>query len=134
MVYFPPSLLPADKIWYENRRGKRVPVRIVNDRKFGRGRYRYHLAPVFRIRQDLAEEFVAQLKIRVYLTDMEGKPFSAAQALPRRKNLCQNWFNHHWLSRVLAVCSFLADGAESIRLGDGEAVPVATRMFRCRVL
>jgi hypothetical protein len=124
MIYFPPGLLPKDKIWYLNRRGRRVPVLVVNDRKFGRGRYRYHLAPEFRIRQDFGEDFIAQVKIRVFLTDMAGKPFNAAQALPRRKNLCQNWFNHHWLSRVLAVCSFLADGAETVRLGDGDDAPI----------
>jgi len=121
-IYFPKGLLPKNKILYRNRKGRMVPLQVVGKRTFRGKPYRYHLAPSIGVRQDLGAEFVAQVKIRIHLTDLKGKTLDRATAFTRRKHLVGNWFNHDWLSRVMAICSFLAKGKETIRLVGDEAV------------
>jgi hypothetical protein len=76
------------------------------------------LAPDFQIRQDLGHDFVAQMKIRVRLSDTKGKTLDHASAIARRKHLTGSWFNRHWLNRVLAIASFLSRGSSRIMLLD----------------
>ena len=58
------------------------------------------------------------IRIRVRLSDIEGKAFTDKRTIDsRRKYLCKNWWNKHWLSRILAVSQFLADG-EKITIGE----------------
>ena len=119
LVYFPKGAVPNDKLSFRNERGRSIPVSAVGARKFRGEKYRYHLAPSFRIRQDLvADNFVAQLKIRVYLTDMKGKRLEAAKALARRKHLAKNWFNHQWVSRQLAISAHLAEGNDTVLVSE----------------
>jgi hypothetical protein len=122
LIYFPKGLLPKNKIVYRNRNGRMVPLQVLGERKFRGKLYRYHLAPTFDVRQDLGPEFGVQVKIRIHLTDLKGKTLDKATAFTRRKHLVGNWFNHDWLSRVMAVCSFLARGKASIRLAGDEPV------------
>ncbi len=54
---------------------------------------------------------------RVFLTELSGEQMEPRKLVRRRKALCKSWFNHQWLSRVLAVTAFLAgDGAEGVLL------------------
>jgi hypothetical protein len=129
LIYFPDGLLAKNKILYRNRNGRMVPLQVVGERKLRGKPYRYHLAPTFDVRQDLGPEFAVEVKIRIHLTDRNGKTLDKATAFTRRKHLVGNWFNHDWLSRVMAVCSFLARGKPTIRLaGDApvvlKAVPI----------
>jgi hypothetical protein len=118
LFYFPRGLVAGNKIKYVGRSGRRTWVSVVGEKTLRGKVYKYHLAPDFRIRQDLGEEFVAQLKIRVVLTDGKSKHLPLAANVARRKHLASSWFNHHWLSRVLAISSYLAKGHEKITLLD----------------
>ncbi|HEX5545520.1 MAG TPA: toll/interleukin-1 receptor domain-containing protein, partial [Nitrospira sp.] len=116
LIYFPKGSFPKNKIKYQNRKGRKAWIAVVGEKKF-RGRpYRYHLAPDFQIRQDLGPEFVAQLKIRLFLTDLKNKPLPATVAIPRRKHASSGWFNQQWLNRVWAIASFLARNRTTITL------------------
>ena len=52
------------------------------------------------------------------LKDANGKRLDHAATVVRRKHLASSWFNHHWLSRVLAISSYLAKGHQKIVLLD----------------
>jgi hypothetical protein len=116
LFYFPRGLFRKNKIRYTGRRGRKTWVSVLGEKTL-RGRpYRYFLAPDFQIRQDLGADFVAQLKIRIVLADAKGRPFDHAAMIVRRKHLASSWFNEHWLSRVLAIASYLAKGKSEIVL------------------
>jgi hypothetical protein len=61
---------------------------------------------------------------------LKGKALDKATAFTRRKHLVANWFNHDWLSRVMAVCSFLARGKPTIRLAGNTRASSVTRCNR----
>lgn len=118
LIYFPKGSFPKNKVKYQGRNGRKTWIAVVGEKKF-RGRlYRYHLAPDFQIRQDLGPDFVAQLKIRLFLTDLTGKPLAPVAAIPRRKHATSSWFNQQWLNRVWALASFLARNRSQIVLLD----------------
>jgi hypothetical protein len=39
-----------------------------------------------------------------------------SKALNRRKKICRDWYNHQWLSRLLGVVSWLADGKDTFNV------------------
>ncbi len=118
LFYFPRGLFPKNKIKYVGRSGRKTWVSVLGEKTLRGKVYRYHLAPDFQIRQDLGDSFVVQLKIRVVLKDGNGKRLDHAATVVRRKHLASSWFNHHWLSRVLAISSYLAKGNPKIVLLD----------------
>ncbi len=118
VLYFPAGLLEKDRIKYVGYRKRKTWLGVVTERQFPTGKIVYHLAFVFWIRQDVLDGFVAQVKIRLHLIDWAGKEIDAHVALRRRKKITKNWWNPHWLSRQIALRSFLADGKDSIVIGD----------------
>lgn len=114
LTYFPRGLLKGNWLRFVDYRGRKNRVLVTGERK---KRWRYHLAPVFVIRWDLAKEPLAVLNIRIHIAEMDGTPSSHKTALRRRKSLCKSWFNHDWLNRVLAVGQFFADGTDRIAIG-----------------
>jgi hypothetical protein len=68
----------------------------------------------------MGQDFVAQMKIRVLLTDTRGRRLDHAASIARRKHLASTWFNHHWLNRVLAIASFLSKRKQTIVLSEKE--------------
>jgi hypothetical protein len=118
LIYFPRGLMRKNKIKYLGRAGTRTWIAVVGEKSFRGKAYRYNLAPDFQIRQDIGQDFVAQMKIRVRLSDAKGKSLDHASAVARRKHLTGSWFNRQWLNRVLAVASFLARGNSRITLLD----------------
>lgn len=118
LFYFPRGILRKNKISYVGRGGRKTWVAVLGKKNFRGKPYRYHLAPDFQIRQDLGQDFVAQLKVRVRLTDTKGHGLDKITCVSRRKHLSSGWFNHHWLSRVFAIASFLARGKTTIPLLD----------------
>ena len=118
LFYFPRGLVRKNKIKYVGRRGRKTWVAVVGEKTLRGKPYRYHLAPDFQIRQDLGQDFVAQMKIRVFLTDLKGKRLDHIANVARRKHLASSWFNHHWLNRVLAISSYLGRGKPRIILLD----------------
>jgi hypothetical protein len=118
LFYFPRGLFTKNKIKYCGRSGRKTWVSVLGEKTLRGKVYRYYLAPDFQFRQDLGENFVAQLKIRVVLKGANGKRLDHGATVARRKHLASSWFNHHWLSRVLAISSFLAKGHQKIILLD----------------
>jgi hypothetical protein len=118
ILYFPTGLLEKDRVKYVGYRGRKTWLSVIVERQFPTGKIRYHLAFVFWIRQDVLDGFVAQVKIRLHLFDWTGKEIDPHVTLRRRKKITKNWWNPHWLSRQIAIRSFLAGGTNSIVIGD----------------
>jgi hypothetical protein len=121
-VYFPPNVVPANKIHFTNWNGKSSWVQVAGERtawQAGRGalKYRYHLAPRFKIVRRNLEMFALQIRLGLHITDGEGNPMPDRSAAARRKGICRSWWNDAWLSRVFAVAHFLANGGKTIQLG-----------------
>jgi hypothetical protein len=118
---FPANLLPNDRLRFRTPDGSFSFVQSVGERTVKRAGtpvpYRYHLSPMFFVRSDLGGEFTALLKIRVHISDAQGKPLPKRATASRRKKLCKNWWNHEWLSRTLAVAHFMAEGEDEITIG-----------------
>lgn len=109
-VYFPPDLLPKDRIAFRNYKGTKTWVAVLGERRFGKGRSRYQLAVAFWVRSDVLAELVVETKVRLHLTDPSGQPLDAKAANARRKKIAKSWWNHDWLSRQMAIAHFLAGG------------------------
>jgi hypothetical protein len=111
-LYFPQGLLSEDRLQFTNYSGGRTSVKVVGERTFVSGekreRNRYHLAPVFRADLNGFSQPVLRLNMRVYFTDLAGNPLDSKKVVSRRKALCRNWWNHEWLSRVIAVIQWLS--------------------------
>jgi hypothetical protein len=116
--YFPMGLLRRNTISFESYLGKRSWVLACGYRTFRGGKYRYHLCPWFHLRHELGSHFVAQLRIRVHLTDLRGVALEERSAVARRKNIGSAWWNAQWLSRQFAVMSFLMEGETEIKIGE----------------
>ncbi len=123
LQYFPPGLVESDHLKYTKPDGAKSFVNAVGQRKFwrpsGSEEYRYSLAPVFSVVQNLFDDFTILVRVRIRFLDVEGKVLPARTALSRRKHLCKSWWNHDWLNRVLAICQFLAD-EDKIVIGEQE--------------
>jgi hypothetical protein len=83
----------------------------------GRVSVRYHLSPVLRTWLDFGGRDFVRVRTRLYLTELDGTPISSAQMQSRRKAICKSWWNHQWLSRVLATLQMIASGEGDIRIG-----------------
>lgn len=95
---------------------KPVGVRSFSTAK-GRVSFRYHLSPVLRAWLDFGNRDVVCMRTRLYLTELDGTPISSTQMQSRRKAICKSWWNHQWLSRILATLQLIASPEEEIRIG-----------------
>ena len=128
-LYFPPGLVPGDRLSFTAYDGRKTWVQAVGERTFrlGRGvreKSRYHLSPVFRPMLRAFGQPVVQIQLRVHLTDSRGVPLDTAKATRRRKSICKDWWNHEWLSRLIGVVSWLADGNDSFNVADSASSPL----------
>lgn len=73
-------------------------------------KYKYYLAPVFYISQNIIDDFSIIVRVKIHLSDLNGSSLPKSKRLSRRKHLCNGWWNDDWLNRTLAICQFLADG------------------------
>jgi len=124
LCYFPESLLAGNRLPFLSYDNASTWVRTVGVRNFktvtGKERCRYHLAPYLRIWLDHEFGSLVQVRVRLFLTTLEGVPIEKKAALRRRKRICRAWWNYEWLSRTLAILHFLADGGSIIQIGTSE--------------
>ncbi|MBD1877124.1 toll/interleukin-1 receptor domain-containing protein [Nodosilinea sp. FACHB-131] len=131
LQYFPQNLVKNNNLRFIKLDGTKSRVQCCGEQKYwkpsGSERFCYFLAPSFKIRQDLFDQFSLVLTIRYRLTDTEGNPLAGREIASRRKRLCQNWWNHHWLYRTLAVFQFLADEDGFISTGKSPQHTIAVQ-------
>lgn len=83
----------------------------------GREAVRYHLSPNLRAWLDFGGRDFVRVGIRLYLTQVDGTPVKPALMQSRRKVICKSWWNHQWLSRILATLQLIASSDSEIRIG-----------------
>jgi hypothetical protein len=119
-LYFPSGLLEKDRIKYKGYKGRLTRVNVIGERKARGGRIKYHVGVSLNVRRDVVEGFVAVTKIHLHLVGKTGQTLETPAAIEKRKKIARSWWNHEWLSRQMAIRSFLADGGEEIVIGGGE--------------
>jgi len=119
-LYFPENMFPNNRLSFVNYKQKKIPIAVVGERTFYsvglREKNRYHLSPSFRPLLWAFHVPVIQVNIRVYLTDLDGNPLDSRKMLSRRKRLCKDWWNYEWLSRMMAVSSWLSNSQETVNI------------------
>ena len=135
-VRFPSGLLPKDAIIYPTGAKKWGHPCVVRDRGKGPRAFRHHLAFAPFVRCTYDDQFVVELKIRLWITDLLGAPIEGTRGNKKRRSIGKRWYNSHWRTRILAIGAFLAGGGKrGVRppsswecdVGGGNAVRIATR-------
>jgi hypothetical protein len=93
-LYFPQGVLEKDKMTFLGYDGNKTWVLVTGERSAWsrekiRVKYRYHLSPEISVRQNFLDPFIAQLRIRLHLTDSGGQLLPHRSALARRKRICK---------------------------------------------
>jgi TIR domain/Restriction endonuclease len=125
VVYFPTELLKNDHLRLTYLDGSSTFFVVTGERTHGRSgvgkKYRYHIAPVFVPKGEPRTGYEIILRIRVRITDVDGKLYSGSATNARRKKLCKDWWNQEWLKRLLGVMQFLAGQSNLITIGNLES-------------
>lgn len=124
LVYFPFDVLKHDHLSFRRLNGQATFFNVAGERTHGKGeharKFRYHIAPVFVPKESSASGYEIIVRIRLRLTDTEGKLFSGRTANARRKKICKSWWNKEWLARTMGVMQFLASDGDRIVLGTSD--------------
>ncbi len=116
-VYFPQGLVSGDLLRFAVPEGKKTHVRVWGRRRSGNGHFRYHLGFILRARQGVGTEPVAQLKLRLHVTDEAGQPVTPSIAFRRGAIVRRAWWNRQQLLRQIGVMEFLSGGGDAVDLG-----------------
>lgn len=133
MDYFPDALVSGNRLNFTKPDGSKSHVLVVGQRTLwrpsGSQKYHYQLAPSFNIHQHLFDPFTVLVHLRVRFTTEDEKPLIKRSALSRRKHLTRDWWNNHWLYRLLAICQYLGD-EERIVIGSQseEEIIISSRL------
>jgi len=126
--YFPAGLLDDETLRFRSYSGRKSRVKVAGVRSFRRRdtppervgyRLAVSLAPA--LRYFGAMHFA--LRLSIVLFDAAGSPLDSSKVSRRRRRIARSWWNHQWLTRQIAVVSFLASGTAEITLeasGDEE--------------
>ena len=124
LCYFPEGLLANNRLTFLSYDNGTTWVKTVGVRNFKtvtcKEACRYHLAPYMRIWLDHEFGSLLQLRVRLFLTTLDGVPIEKKAALRRRKRICRAWWNYEWLSRTIAILQFLGGDAPTIQIGTNE--------------
>ena len=134
--YFPESATDENEwLYFPCYTGKQNRVKTYGERRIRGEVVRYALAFQIGLRDDILDGFSFQMKLRLHLTDPNGKQLDHRKALSRRKAIAGNWWNHEWLLRQEAVIWFLSEGSESFSWSETDrtqvtfsAVPVSSEV------
>jgi len=135
-LYFPFGITSNDRLYFVDLYGKKNNIKVCGERTFftpGKlSKYRYYLAPTFRIlRNMIGEEFVVKVGLRIRITNTMGVAITWISAQARRKHVSRDWWNYEWVNRYLALCSFLSNENDEIVIGEQEPYKL---VFSARLL
>jgi len=90
---------------------------------------RYHLSPVLSAWLDFGGRDVVRVRVRLFITELDGKAVKPTQMQARRKAICKSWWNYEWLMRVFAILQVLGGTgtAEQFEIGAFENAVVLKR-------
>lgn len=112
--YFPTGLIDKDRIVYQGYKGRKTRIDCVGKRTFPSEVLVHHLAFRLRVKRGITDGYVAQVCLRLQIYTGDGNKIEGKQIGTKRKKITKNWWNHQWLSRQIAIRSFLSDGSTEI--------------------
>lgn len=80
---------------------------------------RYHFAVYPKAYFDLGGKDFIQFFLKLHLTELDGIPVPRKSVQSRRRQIARSWWNHQWISRLMAITSMMADG-------NGAEIPIGT--------
>lgn len=83
----------------------------------GRDSVRYHLSPTLNAWLDFAGQDAVCVRIRLYLTQLDGTPIKPSLMQSRRKVICKSWWNYEWFTRLFATLQLIAPPTGDICIG-----------------
>jgi hypothetical protein len=121
-LHIPRGLLNGDRQGFVGLDGRKTWISVTGTKGLFRPgkkteEYHYYLAPSFLIRQDLSDDFIVVMSIRVHIADSKGKTYPPRSAQARRKAATAAWWNWEWGNRHLAMAHFLSNGQSEIVIG-----------------
>lgn len=122
--YFPFGLFAGERLYYTRPDGTKSYIGAAGQRKHWTPKestyYRYYLAARFYVTRTLLEGFFVLVNLGVRITDTADVPLPSRTANARRKEVCGEWWNGEWFSRLLAVCQHLAEDSV-IKIGQQQS-------------
>lgn len=117
-IYFPFGLLRNDNLTFKDYTGRKNHFQVAGERHYPY-EYRYNLAPFFHIKK-INDDFIVQIFISFYITELSGSPIDSNKATTRQKALRKSLYNNDFLIRCLGVCEYLSNENMEIVIGDGD--------------
>lgn len=119
-VYVPNEKQFAGRLSFRTPTGSSW-IKAVGLRSFwttkGRDSVRYHLSPSLGAWLDFAGRDFVCVRIRLYLTQLDGAAIKSSLMQSRRKVICKSWWNHEWLCRMLATLQIIGGSSDEICIG-----------------
>lgn len=124
IMFFPKGLMPEDRVYYVNAKGKRTYKQIVGFSKVLNAHWHLGMRAVVR----LGEAPTVRLRPYVVFSRDGKEPLPDAEEMTKlRRRFCKSWFNHVWRPLFQAWFEFFGAGTESvlISVGDHRSLTVA---------
>jgi hypothetical protein len=117
VMFFPKDLLPDDRVYYTNAKGKRARKNVVGFSKVLNAYWHLGMRAVVR----LGEAPTVRLRPYVVFSRDGREPLQDADEMTKfRRRFCRSWFNHVWRPLWQAFFEFFGDGSESVLIALGE--------------
>jgi hypothetical protein len=138
-LFFPPDLLPENKLVYHNVDGSRTYILVSGERKINRildgvpytDSYPYFLA--VRFGAHYSEDFghFLHMNITVHTRRQDGTIPPSRIQTARTKNILKGWYNKEILNRQLAILEFLSEGKDEIIIGANasEKISISSKLL-----
>lgn len=115
-IYFPFGLFRNDNLTFKDYTGRKNHFQVAGERHYPY-EYRYNLSPSFQIKK-INDDFIVQIFINFYITELSGSPIDSNKATTRQKALRRSLYNNDFLIRCLGVCDCLSNGNMEIVIGE----------------
>lgn len=106
-LYFPNNCLPKDRLPFIDKLGRGTAVRVAGFQHKQGERFRYHLAPRFRVIDWGGTGYAAIITVGLRVTDALGHALADRSRFARQRQVRTSWRNHQLRSRTLAIRQFL---------------------------
>jgi hypothetical protein len=117
VMFFPKDLLPDDRVYYTNAKGKRTYKQVVGFSKVLNAHWHLGMRAVLR----LGEAPTVRLRPYVVFSRDGKEPLRDADEMTKlRRRFCKSWFNHVWRPLWQAFFEFFGGGSESVLISLGE--------------
>lgn len=116
VMFFPKDLLPEDRVYYVNAKGKRTYKQIVGFSKVLNAHWHLGMRAVVRLGD------VPTVRLRPYVVfSRDGRqPLQDAGEMTKlRRRFCKSWFNHVWRPLWQAFFEFFGNGSDTVQIALG---------------